>query len=100
MYPNIPHEEVYKQSVNMCEKRFDKSIFSNNLCSRASINLKNDYFENGSLKYHQKRGFPIGTKFASPYSNLFVTGLEKIIFQNSEFKLFLWLQHFDQFFDI
>ena len=52
------------------------------------------------LKYHQKRGFAIGTKFASPYSNLLMTELEKIIFQNSEFKPSLWLQYFDENFDI
>ena len=42
----------------------DKSIFSNSLSNVASIILKNNYFENGSLKHHQKRGFAIGTKFA------------------------------------
>ena len=58
------------------ETRSDKSILSNNMCDLANI-LKNNYFENGQLKYHQKRGFAIGTKFSSPYSNLFMTGLEK-----------------------
>ena len=62
--------------------------------------LKNNYFENGSMKYNQKRGFAIGTKIASPYSNLFMTGLEKRIFQNSEFNHFLWLRYFDENFDI
>ena len=55
----------------------DTSIFSNSLCNLASIILINNYFENGLLKYHQKRGFAVGTKFASPYSNLIKTGLEK-----------------------
>ena len=82
------------------ETRSDKLIFSNSLCNLASIILKNNYFENGSFKYHQKRGFTIGTKFPSPYSNLFVTGLEKKIFQKSEFKTFLWLRYFDEIFDI
>ena len=71
------------------ETRSDKSIFSNILCDIASIILKNNYFEIGQLKYHQKRGFAIGTKFASPYCNLFITWLEKRIFQNNEFKPFL-----------
>ena len=53
----------------------DKSISSNSLCDLASIILKNNYFENEELKYHQKRGFAIGTKFAPPYSNLFMAGL-------------------------
>ena len=35
-------------------------------------------FENEELKYHQKRAFAIGTKFASPYSNLFIVELENI----------------------
>ena len=42
-----------------------------------SIILKNKYFKNGYLKYHQKRDFAIGTKYATPYSYLFMTGLEK-----------------------
>ena len=85
----------------MCEylgTRSDKSIFSNSLCNLANIILKNNYFENGQLKYHQKRGFPIGTKFTSPYSSLVITGLEKIIFQNSDFKPFLWLRYHDEIF--
>ena len=65
-----------------------------------SIILKNNYFENGELKCHEKRGFTIGTKFSPPYSNLFMTGLEKIIFQNSEFKPFLWLRYLDDIFGI
>ena len=44
----------------------DKSISSNSLCDLASIILKNTYFENEELNYHQKRGFAIGTKFAPP----------------------------------
>ena len=82
------------------ETRSDKSIFSNSLCNLAVIVLKNNYFENGSLKYHLKRGFAFGTKFTFQYPNLFMTGLEKIIFQNSEFKPFLCLQYFDKIFDI
>ena len=68
------------------ETRSDKSISSNSLCDLANIILKNNYFENEEWKYQQKRGFAIGTKFVPPYSNLFMAGLEKIIFQNSEFK--------------
>ena len=56
--------------------------------------------KSGELKYHQKRGFAIGTKFVPPYSNLFITGLEKKVFQNSEFKHFLWLRHLDKIFGI
>ena len=83
----------------------DKSILSNILCILESIvlknnYLKNNYFENGELNYHQKRGFVIGTKFASPYSNFFMTRLEKSISQNSELEPFLRLWYLDEIFSI
>ena len=53
----------------------DKSISGNGLCDHASFILKNNYFENEELKYHQKRGFAIGTNFTPSYSNLFMAGL-------------------------
>ena len=52
------------------ETRSNKSTSSNSLCDLASFILKNNYFENEELKYHQNRSFAIGTKFAPPYSNL------------------------------
>ena len=55
-------------------------------------------FENEELKYHQKRAFAVGTKFAPPSFNLFIVGLEKRIFQNSKFKPFLQLQYLDEIF--
>ena len=61
------------------ETRSNLSILNNSMYDLA---LKN-YFENGLLKYHQKKGFAIRTKFVPAYSDLFMTGLEKRIFQNS-----------------
>ena len=61
-------------------------IYSSVLCLLRVIVLN---FENEELKYHQKRAFAVGTKFAPPYFNLFIVGLEKRIFQNSKFKPFL-----------
>ena len=51
------------------ETRSDKPILSNSMCNLTNTILKNNYFENGQLKYHQKRGFAVRTKLASPYSN-------------------------------
>ena len=51
------------------ETRSGKSISVNSLCDIARIILKNNYFEDEDLKYHQKRGLAIGTKFAPPYYN-------------------------------
>ena len=57
-------------------------------------------FREWVVKVQSKRRFAIGTKLASPYPNLFMTVLEKMFFQNSEFKTFLWLRYFDDIFDI
>ena len=51
------------------ETRSGKSISINSLCDIASVILKNNYFEDEDLKYHQKRSLAIGTKFAPPYYN-------------------------------
>ena len=65
----------------------DKSISINSLCDLASIILNNNSFKNGELKYHKKRGTAIGTKFAPPYSNLFMAGLEREFFKTVSLNL-------------
>ena len=82
------------------QTRSEKLISSNSLRDLASIILRNNHFENEELKYHQKWGFAIGAKFASPYSNLYMAVLVKRIFQNSKFKPFLWLRYLDEIFCI
>ena len=78
----------------MCEylkTRSHKLISSNSLVRP---------FEKEELKYHQKRRFAIGIKFAPPYFNLLMAGLEKRMIQKSEFKPFLWLRYLDEIFCI
>ena len=62
------------------EARSDKSISNNSMCDFVNIILKSNYFEKTQVKDHQKRGFAIRSNFAPPYSNLFITGLEKRFF--------------------
>ena len=82
------------------ENRSDKLVSTKKLCDLASIILKNNYFEHGELKHHQKRGIPIRTKSIPPYSDLLMAEFEKRIFKNSEFKPFLWLRYLDYIFCI
>ena len=86
--PQYPTQGGTETMRGYLETRSNLSILSNSMCNLANIILKNNYFENGLLKYHQKKGFAIRTKFVPPYSNLFMTGLEKRTFQNSQFKPF------------
>ena len=93
--PQYPTRAGIETMREYLEIRSDKSILSNSLCDLASIILK----KNRYLKYHQKRGFAIGTKFAPSYSSLFMKGLERE-FSNSEFKSFPWLRYLDGIFGI
>ena len=68
--------------------------------SLASIVLKENYFELSNKIYLQKLEIAIGTKFAQPYANLFMAGLEKRIFENSRYHQFLWLRSLDDIFCI
>ena len=59
-----------------------------------------NFFEIGEEVYHQLLGKAIGTKFASTYVSLFMVELEKKIFENTNFKLLLWLRYLDDIFCI
>ena len=50
--------------------------------------------------YHQKLGTAIGTKFAPPYANLFMAGLENKIFSDTNIQPLLCLRYFDGIFCI
>ena len=82
------------------ETREDKAVSTKSLCDLANIVLKENYFELSSKTYHQKLGTAIGTKFAPPYANLFMAGLEKCIFENSGYHPYLWLSFLDDTFCI
>ena len=68
----------------------EKYISSNTLSDIAEFVLKNYFFKFGKQTLKQKRGSAIGTKFAPPYSILFMTELEEEILQKLEFKPDLW----------
>ena len=79
LYPHIPHDEGIAIMAEFLEGRTDKTVSTRSLCELAKIFLKENYFENGNSVYHQMLGTAIGTKFAPPYANLFMAGLEKQI---------------------
>ena len=60
--------------------------------------LKNNIFTFGKKTLKQKRGTAIGTKFAPPYSILFMAELEEKIIKESEYKPYLWWRYIDDIF--
>ena len=98
LYPHIPDEEGLQIMKKYLDKREDQSVTSENLYKLAEVVLKHNYFEFGQDVYKQILGTAIGTKFAPPYANIFMAGLEEEIFKNPKFKPFLWLRYLDDIF--
>ena len=62
--------------------------------------LKNNIFTFGKKTLKQKRGTAIGTKFAPPYSILYVAELEEKIIKASDYKAYLWWRYIDGIFSL
>ena len=77
-----------------------KDISTKALCDLTTIILNNNSFEIVEEVCNQLLGIAIGTKFAPTYTNLFLAGLEKKIFENTNFKPLLWLRYLDRIFCI
>ena len=89
-----PVPKYSAQSGSALKKRLDirmkKYISGDMLCDLAEIVLKNNIFKFGKKTSKQIIGTAIGTKFAPPYSILFMAELEEEILQKTEFKPYLW----------
>ena len=72
LYPNIPHDEGLSALRKRLDNRMEKYVSSDTFCDPAEVVLKNNIFKFGKKTLKQKRGTAIGTKFAFPYSILFV----------------------------
>ena len=55
--------------------RVDKQVTRDTLIERAELVLKNNIFEFSDKIYRQTRGMALGTKFAPPYTALFIAAL-------------------------
>ena len=77
-----------------------KDISTKALCDLTTIILNNNSFEIVEEVCNQLLGIAIVTKFAPTYTNLFLAGLEKKIFENTNFKPLLWLRYLDRIFCI
>ena len=77
LYPNIPHEEGLSALRKRLDNRMEKYISSDTLCDLAEVVLKNNFLKFCKKTLKKKRGTAIGTKFAPPYSILFMAELEE-----------------------
>ena len=89
LYPHKRHDEGLKIMKKYLDKYEDQSVTSGNLYTLVEVVLKHNYFEFGQDVYQQILSTTIGTKFAPPYGNIFMAGLEEEVFKNPQFKPFL-----------
>ena len=72
LYPNIPHQEGLSALRRRLDLRQEKDVTTSTLVELAEVVLKNSIFTFKEKTLKQKRGTAIGTKFAPPYSILFM----------------------------
>ena len=77
LYLNIPHEEGLASIRKHLENREHKEVTTDTLVELTDIVLISNFFHFLDKTFKQKRGSAIGTKFAPPYSILFMVDLEK-----------------------
>ena len=76
LYPRIPHEDGLKYLFERLEERELKQISSEDLVQMARFVLKNIFFEFDTKIKQQISGTAIGTKFAPPYTCIFMERVE------------------------
>ena len=98
LYPNIPHDEGLASIRKPLNNRENKEVTTDTLVELADIVLKNNYFQFLNKTFNQKRSTAIGTKFAPPYSILFMADLEKRLLSDVDLKLYIWWRYIDDIF--
>ena len=77
LYPNILLDEELPALRKRFDERDEKDVSADTLVELAELVLKNNIFDFNKKFLKQKRGTAIWTKFAPPYSFLFMAELEE-----------------------
>ena len=98
LYPNIPHDEGLSALRKRLESRKEKYVSTDTIIDLAEVVLKNNIFTFRKKTLKQKWGTAIGTKFAPPYSILFMPEIGEDIIKESEHKPYLSWRYIDDIF--
>ena len=100
LHRNILHDEGLSALRKRLNERDKKDVSTYTLVELAELILKNSIFNFNKKTLKQKRGTAIGTKFAPPYSILFMAELEENFFEKVDNKPYLWWRYIDDTFFI
>ena len=98
LYPNISHEEDLASIRKYLNNRENKEVTTDTLVELIDIVLKNNYLQFLDKTFKQKQGTAIETKFAPPYSVLFMADLEKRLLSDIDLKPYIWWRYIDDIF--
>ena len=100
LYPSIPHKASFEALRRRLNKRENFEIPDEGIVQMADFVLKNIFFEFNREVKRQKSGTAIGTKFAAPYTCIFMDEAETEFLKSQELQPFLWLCYIDDIFFI
>ena len=100
LYPSIPNNEGLAALKKALDKRENPEVSTATLLDMAEVTLKNNYFEHDGKVYKQTKGTAMGTKFAPPYSIIYMGDFEESALDESELKPWVWWRYIDDIFII
>ena len=100
LYPSISHKERILASKNKLEEQTSSKIPTNDLVKLAEFVLKSIFFEFNNKIKQQISGTAIGTKFAHPYTCIYMDKTEAEFLKTQELQSFVWLGYIDNIFFI
>ena len=96
LYPNIPHEESLAFITKHIDNRENNEATTDTLVELADIVLKSNYLQLLNKTFKQKQGTTIGTKFAPPYSILFIADPKQRLLSYVDVKPHIWWRYIDE----
>ena len=100
LYPSIPHQAGLEALREALDKRKTHKVPTGKLVKMAEFVLKNNYFQFSDKVYQQISGTAIGTKFAPPYTCIFMDQVESKFLHTQKFQPLVWFRYIDEIFFI
>ena len=100
LYPNIPHDEGLSALRKRLDLRQEKDVTTSTVVKIAEVVLKHNIFTFKAKTLKSKRGTAVDTKFAPPYSILFMPELEEEIVSEIKLKSYMWWRYIDDIFSL
>ena len=100
LYPSIPHIEGISTLKRKLEEQPSTKIPTNDLVKLAEFVLKNNLFEFNDKVKQQISGTAIGTKFAPPYTCIYMDKTETDFLKTQHLQPFIWLRYIDDIYFI